>query len=153
MVYYRLILDFVLLIIIFFKQKTAYEMRISVWISDVCSSDLLPHNRGGNRARPLGAVPQDRVDMVRVREQALHLLVHRAEPGDGEVGELFLEVGELLAADRGERLIAAPVGQGGVDAEQVLRLGPPFQARRLARHRPGVGLDRKSTRLLQSLMP
>src|SRR3546814_5955675 len=26
----------------FFKQKTAYEMRISDWMSDVCSSDLLP---------------------------------------------------------------------------------------------------------------
>src|SRR3546814_2650165 len=26
----------------FFKQKTAYEMRISDWSSDVCSSDLLP---------------------------------------------------------------------------------------------------------------
>src|SRR3546814_8594932 len=25
----------------FFKQKTAYEMRISDWSSDVCSSDLL----------------------------------------------------------------------------------------------------------------
>src|SRR3546814_15235702 len=28
-----------------FKQKTAYEMRISDWSSDVCSSDLLRHNR------------------------------------------------------------------------------------------------------------
>src|SRR3546814_13689620 len=27
-------------IIFFFKQKTAYEMRISDWSSDVCSSDL-----------------------------------------------------------------------------------------------------------------
>src|SRR3546814_5396409 len=27
----------------FFKQKTAYEMRISDWSSDVCSSDLFPH--------------------------------------------------------------------------------------------------------------
>src|SRR3546814_4199666 len=26
----------------FFKQKTAYEMRISDWSSDVCSSDLGP---------------------------------------------------------------------------------------------------------------
>src|SRR3546814_7704822 len=26
----------------FFKQKTAYEMRISDWSSDVCSSDLQP---------------------------------------------------------------------------------------------------------------
>src|SRR3546814_1968099 len=28
-------------ILFFFKQKTAYEMRISDWSSDVCSSDLL----------------------------------------------------------------------------------------------------------------
>src|SRR3546814_2671393 len=27
-------------LVFFFKQKTAYEMRISDWISDVCSSDL-----------------------------------------------------------------------------------------------------------------
>src|SRR3546814_11992236 len=27
----------------FFKQKTAYEMRINDWSSDVCSSDLLGH--------------------------------------------------------------------------------------------------------------
>src|SRR3546814_19693280 len=28
--------------LLFFKQKTAYEMRISDWSSDVCSSDLYP---------------------------------------------------------------------------------------------------------------
>src|SRR3546814_9170202 len=32
----------------FFKQKTAYEMRISDWSSDVCSSDLVEvADRGG----------------------------------------------------------------------------------------------------------
>src|SRR3546814_10219601 len=34
------------IVIFFFKQTTAYEMRISDWSSDVCSSDLLepgPH--------------------------------------------------------------------------------------------------------------
>src|SRR3546814_19154399 len=30
-----------ILCLFFFKQKTAYEMRISDWSSDVCSSDLL----------------------------------------------------------------------------------------------------------------
>src|SRR3546814_3871580 len=30
-----------LFLFFFFKQKTAYEMRISDWSSDVCSSDLL----------------------------------------------------------------------------------------------------------------
>src|SRR3546814_1075879 len=29
-----------MLFVFFFKQKTAYEMRISDWSSDVCSSDL-----------------------------------------------------------------------------------------------------------------
>src|SRR3546814_6631258 len=32
----------VLACVFFFKQKTAYEMRISDWSSDVCSSDLFP---------------------------------------------------------------------------------------------------------------
>src|SRR3546814_3498930 len=32
---------FVLFYFFFFKQKTAYEMRISDWSSDVCSSDLI----------------------------------------------------------------------------------------------------------------
>src|SRR3546814_6778916 len=31
---------FIICFFFFFKQKTAYEMRISVWSSDVCSSDL-----------------------------------------------------------------------------------------------------------------
>src|SRR3546814_10578164 len=29
-----------MMLVFFFKQKTAYEMRISDWSSDVCSSDL-----------------------------------------------------------------------------------------------------------------
>src|SRR3546814_4870365 len=33
----------------FFKQKTAYEMRISDWSSDVCSSDLADADRPPSR--------------------------------------------------------------------------------------------------------
>src|SRR3546814_1167440 len=36
-----LVLCIFLLFFFFFKQKTAYEMRFSDWISDVCSSDLV----------------------------------------------------------------------------------------------------------------
>src|SRR3546814_14247281 len=32
---------FVFVCVFFFKQKTAYDMRISDWSSDVCSSDLM----------------------------------------------------------------------------------------------------------------
>src|SRR3546814_5777503 len=46
----------------FFKQKTAYEMRISDWSSDVCSSDL--HRSEIRRALdpvvPLGCHPGER---------------------------------------------------------------------------------------------
>src|SRR3546814_4272330 len=33
-------LSFCVVCVLFLKQKTAYEMRISDWSSDVCSSDL-----------------------------------------------------------------------------------------------------------------
>src|SRR3546814_7619331 len=36
----------------FFKQKTAYEMRISDWSSDVCSSDL-PSYRAGSMTKTI----------------------------------------------------------------------------------------------------
>src|SRR3546814_4795090 len=35
----------------FFKQKTAYEMRISDWSSDVCSSDLVDMLAPGQQVR------------------------------------------------------------------------------------------------------
>src|SRR3546814_4470308 len=52
----------------FFKQKTAYEMRISDWSSDVCSSDLAgqghrfaiaPHETTGEPALADGAEQAD----------------------------------------------------------------------------------------------
>src|SRR3546814_7579409 len=52
-----------IIIFFFFKQKTAYEMRISDWSSGVCSSDLAVEDIGdvslrriGNRARLLGVI-------------------------------------------------------------------------------------------------
>src|SRR3546814_1175314 len=42
----------IVLCFFFFKQKTAYEMRISDWSSDVCSSDLF-----GVRAPIAGTLP------------------------------------------------------------------------------------------------
>src|SRR3546814_2341717 len=50
-----------ILIVFFFKQKTAYEMRISDWSSDVCSSDL----RDG--AEPAGTRTMDRVRSVQLQ--------------------------------------------------------------------------------------
>src|SRR3546814_7806737 len=68
------VLDLVLLllcvcVVFFFKQKTAYEMRISDWSSDVCSSDLGPR-RGLDLHELLGS------------EDEGHLVGEAAEPVD-----------------------------------------------------------------------
>src|SRR3546814_2988434 len=52
----------VYLFFFFFKQKTAYEMRISDWSSDVCSSDLdffgLLRKYGLNREKAMHIAPE-----------------------------------------------------------------------------------------------
>src|SRR3546814_10482692 len=46
------IYDFCMCFVFFFKQKTAYDMRISDWSSDVCSSDLSTYTTVSSRQRP-----------------------------------------------------------------------------------------------------
>src|SRR3546814_8971202 len=60
----------------FFKQKTAYEMRIRDWSSDVCSSDLYTESGSKARARPprtklLGFIPWKRQSSAYGYAQAL----------------------------------------------------------------------------------
>src|SRR3546814_8358949 len=58
--------------IFFFKQKTAYEMRISDWSSDVCSSDLAgAHGLLG----VVGAAPEFGAAAVVADPRHLRLLV------------------------------------------------------------------------------
>src|SRR3546814_9668925 len=45
---------YVLVVFFFFRQKTAYEMRISDWSSDVCSSDLRRLRPAAARSAALG---------------------------------------------------------------------------------------------------
>src|SRR3546814_19404235 len=65
----RIVVCVFILIFFFFKQKTAYEMRISDWSSDVCSSDLkmIEDNTAQaarllldsrNHRRPIEALPE-----------------------------------------------------------------------------------------------
>src|SRR3546814_2847589 len=48
-----------LLLFFFFKQKTAYEMRISDWSSDVCSSDLAGRERPGDERASVALFDED----------------------------------------------------------------------------------------------
>src|SRR3546814_5658669 len=56
-------------LVFFFKQKTAYEMRISDWSSDVCSSDLI--------ARDFVDRNRDFLDFRRCRTDLLRLMLGR----------------------------------------------------------------------------
>src|SRR3546814_8259169 len=59
----------------FFKQKTAYEMRISDWSSDVCSSDLIGRERKAKKvvlcARRLALNGRGRCDFGNRQETAM----------------------------------------------------------------------------------
>src|SRR3546814_1359779 len=86
--------------VFFFKQKTAYEMRISDWSSDVCSSDL--QFVDPRRRRDIGhdAPADGRADHA--REQ------HR------QVAEAFADRSDL-AREVGDRRVAAVVALGMPD--------------------------------------
>src|SRR3546814_10793302 len=113
----------------FFKQKTAYEMRISDWSSDVCSSDLTQ----------VGLVAPEGIQ---------HLLRRTVGP---HRAERLLLAGELVQAD-------AALAMGLVDElveidhvatrarvwlEQMLQLprGPMLETRRIARADLVAALD------------
>src|SRR3546814_9420728 len=61
----------------FFKQKTSYEMRISDWSSDVCSSDL----RTLSQAQRLVAIAFDGIGLPlgRIADKMMRLTLHRTK--------------------------------------------------------------------------
>src|SRR3546814_4430375 len=67
----------------FFKQKTAYEMRISDWSSDVCSSDLAGEQGHGGGAGREAALHRQRFPhwIAFVLGEAEGVLARRAEGG------------------------------------------------------------------------
>src|SRR3546814_1254473 len=81
----------------FFKQKTAYEMRISDWSSDVCSSDLPTLTSGEMLLRCAVHLTEDGKDIAdhfakahpvpRVRANAIEALAAVAE-GEGRAALL-----------------------------------------------------------------
>src|SRR3546814_10514116 len=116
-------------VVFYFKQKTAYDVRISDWSSDVCSSDLgvgLGRCPGGcagdeHRAQDVGALEQ----LSGGAGEAHLALLHE----HGPLGEVERDVHRLLDDDDG--------GAAAVDLLHHLE--------ELAHDR-----DRKSTRLNSS---
>src|SRR3546814_6084247 len=82
----------------FFKQKTAYEMRISDWSSDVCSSDLVRRAcasgrrlgrscrsvfRGDRGRKPAASEPEGDADQ---QDKYRHLDERTDDRGEGDRG-------------------------------------------------------------------
>src|SRR3546814_17348552 len=126
---------------LFFKQKTAYEMRISDWSSDVCSSDL----------RQAGAVlGKAAVDGVDVEGRLPRPLRHHRHVGSF-LRQRRIELGLELLQE------GAPVAHGAVAEERHravrnaalgFHLRPPHAALAAADavDVPGPGEDRSEER-------
>src|SRR3546814_3553285 len=68
---YVMVLVLRYVVFFFFKQKTAYEMRISDWSSDVCSSYLADAGVGMWTASPaIRLIGEERVEGVLVEREA-----------------------------------------------------------------------------------
>src|SRR3546814_6999177 len=92
--------------ILFFKQKTAYEWRISYWSSDVCSSDLALQSLEGR-------------DVVFVRTnqgfRAQKVTIGRRSAGRVEVLS-GLKPGQMIATQNAF-LLKAELGKGAGEEE------------------------------------
>src|SRR3546814_15817131 len=148
----------------FFKQKTAYEMRISDWSSDVCSSDLVAAVKAVREAT--GMSLKDAHDLVRA---------HANRPGGARVdasgrvefefppaaaaavarGELVEAIALLPAAnpqpsltnarDAVEHFRRGALPTADQPAEQVLSESPPDRQRAPPGKRASIRLHLRDT--------
>src|SRR3546814_18360104 len=123
--------------IFFSKQETAYEMRISDWSSDVCSSDLLllldveiqqgPGRPSGHRAQALrgfAIMAQPIIELQAVNKW---------------YGEFHVLRNINLTVTRGERIVIC--GPSGSGKSTMIRC-----IKRLEEHQKGHKIDRASCR-------
>src|SRR3546814_16783996 len=100
-----------MIFVFFFKQKTAYELRISDWSSDVCSSDL-----------------QAELDAARFEIDARHLYLHfigQAVAHAGAFAAQFMQrlvVLEILAAQF--RHVHQAFDMQGIQGDEYPETGP-----------------------------
>src|SRR3546814_3704590 len=141
--------------VFFFKQKTAYEMRISDWSSDVCSSDLdeAVERRirflEGYQGKALARCYREFVERVQRAEA-------KAAPGRDALTAAVAHAYFKLLAYKDEYEVARLYAESDFlkrlhrsfegDFKLKFHLAPPI----LAKPDPDTGEDRKSTRLNSS---
>src|SRR3546814_4365303 len=126
---------FYYLFFFFFKQKTAYEMRISDWSSDVCSSDLQQAAHQDQRHDDRGSLV---IDVVRLGGQQLR--------GEGDQHRIAVGSGGADGLQRVHIRRAAQEGGKALDRE------PPTRPEHHAACQHEVERSEEHTSELQSLM-
>src|SRR3546814_6501923 len=123
---------FFLVFFFFFKQKTAYEMRISDWSSDVCSSDLRTYDVSHNHLmKVVNALARDGfIETVRGRSGGMRL----ARPADRiTVGEVVRRTEEgFELADCSGCALSPACGLTGVLAEGMQAMMAVFDSYTIA---------------------
>src|SRR3546814_9153379 len=125
----------------FFKQKTAYEMRISDWSSDVCSSDLEVTQNASAAAREVGTAP--------AQPQAVAPDQAESTDSTSSVG-----IGDIVvtAQRRAENVQQVPIAVAAFSGAALQEKGVD-NVSQLANLTPGVQLrSEEHTSELQSLM-
>src|SRR3546814_10910699 len=95
-----------------FKQKPAYEMRISDWSSDVCSSDLFAGHCGERQTQMLvakgidqiadAARPADRGQIIRQRRTGAHPAGEGRGEGQPEFADMAFQPDPFARIGRSE---------------------------------------------------
>src|SRR3546814_14110096 len=99
-----------LVYIVFFKQKTAYKMRISDWSSDVCASDLRP-----SPSLHLAAFPHRQI-RIALRSLAIRQPDARLDERVSVVGSAFTNVDRSGSALTGALVTRHPCQGRRADA-------------------------------------
>src|SRR3546814_2906961 len=143
----------------FFKQKTAYEMRISDWSSDVCSSDLVAFDASTvlkSLAEKNSKLQEKQRELDRLqlelaeRERSSHLETEKARAELEKAARKTEQPQELIAGIEYRKLVVARK-----QAERKLALARELESANAEQRAQELRLvrseiDRKSTRLNSS---
>src|SRR3546814_3134621 len=121
----------------FFKQKTAYEMRISDWSSDVCSSDLIDLQRREALAAS-GSVSGDELTVARNAHHTALAKVRAAEAAQAQA-----------RANRAAAIGSRDANKALID-NSTTDANPEVLAARAARDQARVDLERTILRAPRS---
>src|SRR3546814_4593226 len=117
----------------FFKQKTAYEMRISDWSSDVSSSDLALRHTTGPQSRLVAALFRRAPHSGRLLADPGHFLFRAAHHigirtypqmgglGDGTLSGVVMFRGGVELADHATQPRRNGARSGGISTELTIR--------------------------------